>query len=79
MTDFLDVKRKEIADRLKELKPLVDEYTRLGPPPRALDGVGGSAPVAAARAARALARPPARAAGAAGAAATPAPTRRSSW
>jgi hypothetical protein len=29
VTDFLDEKRKEIADRLKELKPLVDEYHRL--------------------------------------------------
>ena len=29
MTDFLDEKRQEITDRLKELKPLVDEYNRL--------------------------------------------------
>ena len=29
MTDFLDEKRKEITERLKELKPLVDEYNRL--------------------------------------------------
>ena len=29
MTDFLDEKRKEITDRLKELKPMVDEYNRL--------------------------------------------------
>ena len=29
MTDFLDQKRKEIQGRLKELKPLVDEYHRL--------------------------------------------------
>ena len=29
MTDFLDDKRREITDRLKELKPMVDEYTRL--------------------------------------------------
>jgi len=27
--DLLDVTRKEIADRLKELKPLVDEYNQL--------------------------------------------------
>ena len=32
MTDFLDEKRKEIQTRLKELKPLVDEYQRLRPP-----------------------------------------------
>ncbi len=43
MTDFLDEKRKEIADRLKELKPLVDEYNRLEAAAGALDGVGGSA------------------------------------
>jgi hypothetical protein len=29
VADFLDDKRKEITDRLKELKPLVDEYHRL--------------------------------------------------
>jgi hypothetical protein len=40
MTDFLDEKRKEIQTRLKELKPLVDEYTRLEAAERALAGVG---------------------------------------
>ena len=29
MSDFLDQKRQEITDRLKELKPVVDEYSRL--------------------------------------------------
>jgi len=29
MTDFLDDKRKEIDGRLRELRPLVDEYHRL--------------------------------------------------
>ena len=29
MTNFLDEKRKEIDARLKELRPLVDEYQRL--------------------------------------------------
>ncbi len=29
MADFLDEKRKEIQDRLKELKPAVDEYQLL--------------------------------------------------
>ncbi len=43
MTDFLDEKRKEISDRLKELKPLVDEYHRLEAAAGALAGVGGSA------------------------------------
>jgi hypothetical protein len=39
MTDFLDEKRKEIQTRLKELKPLVDEYRRLEAAERALAGV----------------------------------------
>ncbi len=43
MTDFLDEKRKEITDRLKEIKPLVDEYQRLEAAASALAGVGGSA------------------------------------
>lgn len=42
MTDFLDEKRREISDRLKELKPLVDEYSRLEAAASALAGVGGS-------------------------------------
>ena len=50
MTDFLDEKRKEITDRLKELKPLVDEYHRLEAAAGALAGVGSSA-VSTARAA----------------------------
>ncbi|HEY1451495.1 MAG TPA: hypothetical protein VGF47_11140 [Solirubrobacteraceae bacterium] len=41
MTDFLDEKRKEIADRLQELKPAVDEYSRLEAAAAALQGVGG--------------------------------------
>jgi hypothetical protein len=44
LTDFLDEKRKEIQARLKELKPLVDEYHRLEAAERALSGVGNSAP-----------------------------------
>ena len=48
MTDFLDDKRKEIQARLKELRPLVDEFHRLEAAERALSGVaanggGGSA------------------------------------
>ena len=39
MTDFLDEKRKEIQTRLKELKPLVEEYGRLEAAERALAGV----------------------------------------
>jgi hypothetical protein len=53
MTDFLDEKRKEIQSRLKELKPLVDEYQRLEAAERALAGVGSkparSAPATARR------------------------------
>jgi hypothetical protein len=44
LTDFLDEKRKEIQARLKELKPLVDEYHRLEAAERALSGVPNSAP-----------------------------------
>ena len=40
MTDFLDEKRKEIDVRLKELKPMVDEYHRLEKAAAALSGVG---------------------------------------
>jgi predicted Rossmann fold nucleotide-binding protein DprA/Smf involved in DNA uptake len=40
VTDFLDEKRKEIENRLRELKPLVDEYTRLEQASQALRGVG---------------------------------------
>jgi hypothetical protein len=43
VTDFLDQTRKEIADRLKELKPLLDEHSRLQAAAAALAGVGGSA------------------------------------
>jgi hypothetical protein len=39
MADFLDEKRNEIGARLKELKPLVDEYQRLEAAAAALDGV----------------------------------------
>jgi hypothetical protein len=56
MADFLDEKRKEIQARLKELKPMVDEYERLEAAERALSGVGGSS-----RAAAPAATPPASA------------------
>ena len=39
MTDFLDEKRKEIDARLRELRPLVDEYRRLERAAEALAGV----------------------------------------
>ena len=49
MTDFLQEKKNEIDARLKELKPLVDEYHRLEAAAAALSGVDvpgrqGSAP-----------------------------------
>ena len=43
MPDFLEEKRKEISARLKELRPLVDEYHRLEAAEQALSGVGGRA------------------------------------
>ena len=50
MADFLEEKKREIAARLKELKPQVDEYHRLEGALAALEGVGngasGSAPAA---------------------------------
>ena len=39
MADFLDEKRKEIDARLRELRPLVDEYQRLEKASAALSGV----------------------------------------
>ena len=48
MNDFLDEKRREITDRLKELKPLVDEFKRLEAAASALAGVGGSSAASAA-------------------------------
>jgi hypothetical protein len=56
--DFLDQKRREIAARLKELKPLVDEYQRLQAAAAALDGVPATPSIHATPATR---RTPARA------------------
>jgi hypothetical protein len=39
MADFLDEKRSEIGARLKELKPLIEEYERLQAAAAALDGM----------------------------------------
>jgi hypothetical protein len=41
--DFLDEKRSEIGARLKELRPLVEEYQRLQAAAAALDGVPATA------------------------------------
>jgi hypothetical protein len=42
MADFLDEKRKEIDARLRELRPLVEEFNRLEQAAAALAGVGGA-------------------------------------
>lgn len=42
MADFLDEKRREIDARLKELKPLIEEYARLEAAAAALSGVSPS-------------------------------------
>ena len=49
MADFLDEKRSEIGARLKELKPLVEEYERLEAAAAALAGVPQSNGTATAR------------------------------
>ena len=60
-TDFLDEKRREIAERLAELRPLVDEYARLQAAADALAGVSAPAPaIHAATAQRSPTRSPAR-------------------
>ena len=41
MADFLDEKRREIGDRLAELRPFVDEFDRLQAAASALGGVPG--------------------------------------
>jgi ribosomal protein S25 len=43
VTDFLDEKQQEITARLRELKPLIEEYQRLEAAAAALDGLGVSA------------------------------------
>jgi CRP-like cAMP-binding protein len=56
MTDFLEEKKREIQSRMKELRPLVEEFHRLEAAAAALEGVKGSAPAAAAPARRAGSR-----------------------
>lgn len=52
MTDFLDEKKREIHARLKELRPLVDEFQRLEAAVAALDGVGAPQAAGAGQSAR---------------------------
>ena len=56
MADFLDEKKREIEARMKELRPLVDEYHRLEAAAAALNGVGAG-PATPARRARRRATP----------------------
>jgi hypothetical protein len=70
VSDFLETKRKEIADRLRELAPLVEEYRQLEAASTALAGLPGAAARSTRASARSSARRPARAA-AATATATP--------
>jgi hypothetical protein len=56
VADFLDEKRREISNRLKELRPLVEEYHRLEAAAAALDGVAPSASSGAVATRRAPAR-----------------------
>jgi hypothetical protein len=57
VTDFLDDKRREISNRMKELKPAVDEFNRLQAAATALADVGGSASTATATRRRGPGRP----------------------
>ncbi len=52
MADFLEEKKREISSRLKELRPLVDEFHRLEAAQRALEGVGDGGSPAPRRTAR---------------------------
>jgi hypothetical protein len=49
MTDFLEQKRKEIEERLKELRPLIDEARQLEAAAAALAGVGSAGASSSAR------------------------------
>jgi hypothetical protein len=62
VSDFLQAKREEIAARLRELEPLVDEYRQLEAAAAALAGLPGATRAAARvpRRGRTAARPAAR-------------------
>jgi CRP-like cAMP-binding protein len=69
MADFLDEKKREIDARLKELRPLVEEFHRLEAAAAALDGVAGGG-------GRAASAPPRRTRRRVASAAAPSGTRR---
>ena len=52
MADFLDEKRREIDARMRELRPMVEEYNRLEKAASALAGVGGNGGTRASRSPR---------------------------
>jgi hypothetical protein len=52
MADFVDEKRREMEERMQELRPLVDEFHRLQAAVRALEGVTAEPPSRLPRAAR---------------------------
>jgi CRP-like cAMP-binding protein len=57
MPDFLDEKKREIEARMKELRPLVEEFHRLEAAAAALDGVPGTRSASPARRGRRRAAP----------------------
>jgi CRP-like cAMP-binding protein len=57
MPDFLDEKKREIEARMKELRPLVEEFHRLEAAAAALDGVPGTRSMSPARRGRRRAAP----------------------
>jgi CRP-like cAMP-binding protein len=57
MPDFLDEKKREIEARMKELRPLVEEFHRLEAAAAALDGVPGTRSTSPARRGRRRAAP----------------------
>jgi ribosomal protein S25 len=60
MADFLEEKRKEIDARLRELRPLVDEFNQLEKASAALAGVGGARATARTRRSRSASSGPRR-------------------
>ena len=60
MADFLEDKKREIRDRLKELRPLVEEFHRLEAAAQALEGVRDGGATAGSASAPARKRGPAK-------------------